>query len=235
MSHHPVQSSLIVEWPRKQQRVRFAHTTSVIFCDSQMSAEERAASWYTNEELTDLRVECRETARMFRKCPSQLKSTVYCMRGLEHLKTTKHSTRRKNNKAVVINAVLSEQEITHSPEDLAVMSSMCSKFARKRAAVSGLADARAASKIQNVGAWDGQAVPLVKQEELDGQKNTSIKQPSKSSKMQTVRCSENFPSELKLIKRNTSKKIYQMSSSPAFMQKRNSKTNKALGQRNVCG
>lgn len=117
---------------RQRRRVSFQEpqvVSEVTPCSS-MTPEERAESWYTQDDLAAFKDEARDLCRKIRYSPEAVEE----FRGLEH----RISFERQKRKCLAIRAIIMAQ--SHHPDQLPMIASRCSAWAKEIALLVGHRD-----------------------------------------------------------------------------------------------
>lgn len=137
---------------KRARRVSFAKTefvytaaSSSLMCDS-----ERHGLWYQRTDLNKFKKEARFLSRRLRSCDAVMEQPLLdtrldvameaagneCARGLEH----RISMERQKNKYLAMRAIIKAQQRYQTPEQLAVVASKCTAWAKEVALCTGYQD-----------------------------------------------------------------------------------------------
>jgi hypothetical protein len=136
---------------RRVKRVSFdkAEVVATVAPASEMSLDERCGLWYQNNELENFKDNARDLCRQIRNCDLVeeqpmldprldvvLETEDQCARGLEH----RISMERQKNKYLTGRAIIKAQKRYTDPEQLAVVASKCTAWAKEVALCTGYQD-----------------------------------------------------------------------------------------------
>mmetsp|Transcript_18211 Transcript_18211/g.25065 ORF Transcript_18211/g.25065 Transcript_18211/m.25065 type:complete len:161 (-) Transcript_18211:150-632(-) len=136
----------------KRRNIRFCASNDTLFVRSHtdMSDEEKAATWYTDQDKKNMRISLMKTIKSMQKNGLACER---CTRGLEHMRTPEHLEQRQINKECNISAVLEEQQRQRSlgiddPAEMRRISEASSQWSKNMALKSSEADAIKARALQ---------------------------------------------------------------------------------------
>ena len=126
-----------------------AEVVSTVTPSSEMTDSDRCELWYQQCDVTDFKNHARELCRTIRECDTTFDHPMLdagvdlalglsseCARGLEH----RISTERQKNKFLAMRAIIKAQQRYKTPEQLAVVASKCSAWAKEVALCTGYQD-----------------------------------------------------------------------------------------------
>lgn len=139
--------------PRKRvRRVSFlkAEVVSNVALASSMSDTERVELWYQQTDLNRFKEDARDLCRQIRNCDAVIEQPLLdtrldvaleaagneCARGLEH----RISMERQKNKYLAMRAIIKAQQRYETSEQLAVVASKCTAWAKEVALCTGYQD-----------------------------------------------------------------------------------------------
>jgi len=144
----PIRVESLSKLRRRPRRVSFEKAEivgEVISCSS-MTAEERDELWYHQSSLSQFKTEARELCRRIRDVDvgsqplldvARVDTTAAaCTRGLEH----RASIERQKNKFLAMRAILKAQARYEKSEQLAMVASKCTAWAKEIALCTGYQD-----------------------------------------------------------------------------------------------
>mmetsp|Transcript_21019 Transcript_21019/g.29671 ORF Transcript_21019/g.29671 Transcript_21019/m.29671 type:complete len:208 (-) Transcript_21019:82-705(-) len=121
---------------KRSRRVQFldVRVVGTVTPSSSMTSDERNDVWYQQSDLDTFKSSARDLSRQLRSNPDQMLSNE--TRGLEH----RISLERQKHKFLTTRAILKAQERYQSTEQLAMIASKCSSWAKQVALVTGTKD-----------------------------------------------------------------------------------------------
>mmetsp|Transcript_27703 Transcript_27703/g.45991 ORF Transcript_27703/g.45991 Transcript_27703/m.45991 type:complete len:238 (+) Transcript_27703:77-790(+) len=137
---------------KRARRVSFdkAEVVSTVAPSSLMSVSERHGLWYQQTDLSKFKEDARDLCRQIRNCDGVIEQPLLdprldaaleaagneCARGLEH----RISMERQKNKYLAMRAIVKAQQRYQTPEQLAVVASKCTAWAKEVALCTGYQD-----------------------------------------------------------------------------------------------
>ena len=146
-----ISSFSVNDSPRRVKTVSFllAEVVSTVVPSSEMTDSNRCELWYQQCDLTYFKNHARELCRTLRECDVSFDQPMLdasvdlalgqrseCARGLEH----RISTERQKNKFLAMRAIIKAQQRYKTPEQLAVVASKCTAWAKEVALCTGYQD-----------------------------------------------------------------------------------------------
>mmetsp|Transcript_21230 Transcript_21230/g.27932 ORF Transcript_21230/g.27932 Transcript_21230/m.27932 type:complete len:202 (-) Transcript_21230:110-715(-) len=121
---------------KRTRRVQFhdARVVGMVTPSSSMTFDERNDIWYQQSDLDTFKTSARDLSRLLRSNPKQMESNE--TRGLEH----RISLERQKQKFLTTRAVLKAQERYQNADQLALIASKCSSWAKQVALVTATKD-----------------------------------------------------------------------------------------------